>query len=219
MLREVFIGRNPSNFSINPLIKAFMISECFLWSGWNFIAPIFAVFVINNVKGGNIELAASGYSVHLIVRVIFELISGRYLSKSSEDKMLKMTILGILILALSYIGFVFTNTILVFFLFYALAGIGLGIASPAKGTLFSSHLDRDKATVEWGLTDASAFISIALAASLGGFIAGQYGFRILFVLSAILTTVSILPYLLYSNKIKREIILDNQQNSEHNSSL
>lgn len=203
MLREIFIGRNPTHFSINPLIKAFIISECFLWSGWNFIAPIFAVFAINNVKGGNIELAASGYSIHLIFRVIFELIVGKYLSKAKDERMLKMTMFGISIVALAFVGFVFTDTILTFFLFYAVAGIGLGIASPAKGVLFSSHIDKDKASMEWGLTDASAFISIAFAASLGGFIAGQYGFKVLFILSAIMSSISILPYFLYYNTLKK----------------
>lgn len=202
MLREMFIGRSPSHFSINPLIKAFMVSECFLWSAWNFISPIFAVFAINNIQGGKIEIAASGYSTHLVFRVIFELILGRYLSKAADDKMLKMTMLGLLIVTLSYVGFIFTDTIFLFFFFYAVAGIGIGIASPAKGALFTSHIDKDKASIEWGLTDASAFISIALAASLGGFIAGQYGFRILFIISAILNTISIIPYLLYSGKIK-----------------
>lgn len=203
MLREVFIGKRPSHFSMNPLIKAFIISECFLWSGWNFIAPIFAIFVINNIQGGKIELAAAGYSIHLVFRVIFELILGKYLSQAKESKMLKMTILGILTMAAAYIGFIFTNTISAFFLFYAIAGIGIGIASPAKGALFASHLDKDKESIEWGITDASAFLSIALASALGGFIAGEYGFRVLFVISAILSTISVIPYMLYSGHTKR----------------
>ena len=202
MLREIFIGRNPSHFRINPLIKAFIISECFLWSGWNSISPIFAIFAINNIVGGKIEIAASGYSIHLVFRVLFELILGRFLSTAKEAKMLQMTILGILMITVSYIGFIFTNTILVFFLFYAIAGIGFGIASPAKGALFTSHIDKNKASIEWGVTDAASFISIALASSLGGFIVGQYGFRMLFVISAILNTISIIPYLLYSRKMQ-----------------
>ncbi|MDO8583090.1 MAG: MFS transporter [bacterium] len=208
MLREIFIGKRPSHFKVNPLIKAFIVSECFLWSGWNFIYPIFAVFAMNNIQGGKIEIAASGYSVHLITRVIFELISGKYLSKANENKMLKITILGVLIVTLAYIGFIFTNTILLFFLFYAIAGVGIGIAGPAKGALFSSHIDKDKASVEWGLTDASVFISVALAASLGGFIVGEYGFKVVFIISAILNTASTIPYILYSGHAKRHKIKD-----------
>lgn len=211
MLREIFIGKRPSHFHINPLIKAFIISECFLWSAWNFVAPIFAIFAINNIIGGKIELAASGYSVHLIFRVIFELIVGKYLSASKEGKMLLIAILGILMITLSYIGFIFADTVFAFFAFYAIAGIGFGIVSPAKNTLFSNHLDKEKASVEWGLTDASAFISIALAAALGGFIAGQYGFRILFILSAAINSIAIIPYLLYFYQIKNRQLPHEEQ--------
>lgn len=197
MLREIFIGKRPSHFHINPLVKAFIISECFLWSAWNFIIPIFAIFAVNNIAGGKIELAASAYSVHLVFRVIFELIFGRYLTKSDDSKMLKIAILGILTITLAYVGFIFTNTVPMFFFFYAVAGVGFGIVSPAKNTLFSTHLDKDKESIEWGLSDATAFIAIAMAAALGGFIAGQYGFRVLFILSAIINTISIIPYLLH----------------------
>ena len=50
--------------------------------------------------------------------------------------------------------------------------------------------------MEWGLADATAFIAIALAAALGGFIAESYGFRLLFILSAIVNIVSLTPYAL-----------------------
>lgn len=202
MLRELFIGKRPSHFHINPLVKAFIISECFLWSAWNFIIPIFAIFALNNITGGKIELAASGYSIHLVFRVIFELIFGKYLSRSNDNRMLKIAILGILTITASYIGFIFTNTIAMFFFFYAVAGVGFGIVSPAKNTLFSTHLDKDKESIEWGVSDAMVFIAIALAAALGGFIAGQYGFRVLFILSAIINTISIIPYLLHLQQIR-----------------
>ena len=119
MLRELFIGKRPSHFHINPLVKAFIISECFLWSAWNFIIPIFAIFALKDIVGGKIELAASGYSIHLVFRVIFELIVGRYLTRSSDSKKLKIAILGILTITVAYIGFIFTNTIFLFFFFYA----------------------------------------------------------------------------------------------------
>ncbi|MBI2049413.1 MFS transporter [Candidatus Roizmanbacteria bacterium] len=204
MLSEFFIGKRPSNFHINPLVKAFIISECFLWSAWNFIIPIFAIFAVNNIIGGKIELAASGYSIHLVFRVIFELIIGRYLSKRPDIQMIRIAIFGSLLLSVSYLGFIVTATIPMFFFYYAVAGIGFGILSPAKKTLFAIHLDKDKASVEWGLTDAIVFICIALAAALGGFIAQTYGFRTLFVLSAIINTISIVPYLLYSEHLKEK---------------
>lgn len=40
MLKDQFLGRNPTHFKVNPVVKAFIISEAFLWSAYNFIIPI-----------------------------------------------------------------------------------------------------------------------------------------------------------------------------------
>lgn len=203
MLREVFLGKSPTHFQINPIVKAFIVSESFLWSGWNFITPIFAIFATKNISGGDIQIAASAYSVHLLFRTVTELIVGRMLIKASDKKLFSLTITGIMILTLAYLGFAFTSTIIQLFVFYAVAGIGFGIASPPKNSLFSTHIDAGKATAEWGLADATCFICIALAAALGGFIAESYGFRLLFILSAIANTAATIPYGLFIWQKKR----------------
>lgn len=197
MLREQFLGKNPSHFQINPVVKSFIISETFLWSAWNFVTPIFAIFVVSNIEGGNVQIAASAFSAYLIARVFSELASGRYLLKTNDKTKFLVTIIGMFFISLSYVGFAFSRTILFLFIFYAVAGIGLGIASPAKNSLFSTHLDRNKEPSEWGIYDAATFIGMALAAALGGFIANQYGFSFLFLLASIINLLGIFPYLLY----------------------
>ncbi len=199
MLREKFLGRNPSHFKINPIIKAFILSEAFLWSAWNFTTPLFAIFVINDIEGGTIQAAATGYSLYLVTRVIFELISGRLLAKSGDKRKFFLAIFGIFCLSIAYIGFSFSTTILQMFLFYFVVGIGLGTASPAKNSLFSIHLDKNKEATEWSLADAVTFICMALAAALGGFIATQYGFKSLFILASVINFLSIIPYVLQIN--------------------
>ena len=197
MIREQFIGRNPSHFQVNPLVKSFIISEAFIWSALNFFVPIFAVFVTTKIAGGNIQLAASAYSVHLISRVVMELIICKKLTKTRDIDKLKITIAGLFLLSLSYIGFALTRTIIPLFAFYSLTGIGLGIASPAKNSLFSTHLDKNKEPTEWGIYDAVVFFGMALATALGGFIASAYGFELLFILASVLNLIGILPYVLY----------------------
>jgi MFS family permease len=197
MLKEQFIGRNPSHFRLSNIVEAFIISETFLWSAWNFVTPIFAIFVVNSIKGGNIQIAASAYSVCLIARVVFEIISGKYLKNKSDRNKLSLAILGMILMSIAYVGFAFSHSILWLFLFYILIGIGFGVASPAKYSLFTEHLDKDKATTEWSLYDAITLIGIASATALGGFIASLYGFTFLFVLASIVNLLGIVPYLFY----------------------
>jgi len=195
MLKEQFIGRNPSHFKLNKVVEAFIISETFLWSAWNFVTPIFAIFVVNSIKGGNIQIAASAYSVHLIARVIFEIISGKYLNEKADSNKLYLAISGMILMSISYIGFAFSHSVLTLFLFYILIGAGFGVASPAKYSLFTEHIDKDKATTEWSLYDAINLIGIASATALGGFIASLYGFTSLFILASIVNLLGIIPYL------------------------
>ncbi len=197
MLREQFIGRNPSHFQTNKIVNAFIVSEALLWSAWNFITPIFAVFVIEHVRGGTIQIAALGFSTYLITRVIFEMIAGRFLTGKSDRDKLILAIIGMTLMSIAYIGFSFTHSLLLLFVFYCLIGVGLGTASPAKYALFTNHIDRTKATSEWSLYDAITLLSVASATALGGFIASQYGFHTLFILASIINILGIIPYVLY----------------------
>jgi MFS family permease len=196
MITEHYIGRPPSHFQMNPLVKAFIISEAFLWGAWNFITPIFGLFVVNEIKGGNIEIVAFTFSFYLIIRVIVELISSKRMANFSDKKKLKTTIFGMVILSLSYIGFAFASEVYQVYVIYGLTGIGLGIATPAKNSLFSAHLDKNKEPEEWGTYDAITFIGMAFATALGGLFATQYGFSNLFILASIINGLGIIPYLL-----------------------
>lgn len=204
MIKEIFLGKKPSDFHINSVVKAFIVSEIFLWSSWNAIIPIFAIFAATKIPGGNTEIAASSFSTYLIVRVIFELISGRYLSKSTDMQKFMIAILGIMLISLGYLGFAMTKNISSLFIFYGVIGMGLGIASPAKNCLFSSHLDKNKEVTEWSIYDGFVFMGMAMAATIGGFVANKYGFTFLFYLVAATNLLSIIPYVLYAEKRKTE---------------
>jgi MFS family permease len=201
MIREMFFGKTPSDFKIDSVIKAFIIAEMFLWSAWHAVAPIIAIFAAN-LPTGNIQTAASAYSVHLISRVVFELSSGRMLMGSGEKKKFFLTILGLSILSVGYLLFMASSTVIMFYIAYAITGVGMGIASPAKNSLFATHLDKDKEAMEWSLLDGVVFFCMAIASTTGGLIANYYGFQFLFGLSAIISTISILPYLLYIKRNK-----------------
>ncbi len=197
MFIDRFLGRRPSHFEINPVVKAYIISEAFLWSAWDFVIPIFSVFIVKNIPGGDVQIAAIGYSIYLITRVVFEIISGKLLQKGGDRKKFIMTIAGMSCLSIAYFGFAFSHSILLVFGFYSLLGIGLGIAAPAKNSLFSIHMDKNKEATEWSLTDAVSFICMALATALGGFIAASYGFFALFILAAIVNLFAMVPYFAY----------------------
>ncbi len=197
MYVEKFLGRNPSHFNVNPIVKAYIISEALLWSGWDFVIPIFSVFIVTNIDGGTIQTAAAGYSIYLITRVMVEIISGRFLQKSNDKKKLIISLIGMSFLSVAYLGFAVSQNISMVFLFYSMLGLGLGIAAPAKNSLFAIHLDKNKESTEWSIMDAVCFICMALATALGGFVAVAYGFPTLFIIASIVNLLAMIPYILY----------------------
>ncbi|MBI2430610.1 MAG: MFS transporter [Candidatus Levybacteria bacterium] len=197
MLKESFLGRNPSHFVINPIVKAYIVSESFLWSGWYLAIPLLSIFVVKYIPGSTIEQAGFSFSVYFVSRVIFELISGRYLKGSTDKQKFSITIVGMICTSLAYLGMAFSANIMHVYFSFAIAGVGLGLATPAKNSLFSVHLDKNKESTEWSLADGAQFTCIALATALGGFIANTFGFQVLFLIAAIINLIATIPYLLY----------------------
>ena len=103
-------------------------------------------------------------------------------------------------MSIAYIGFAFSHNIPFLFFFYILIGIGFGVASPAKYSLFTNHIDKEKTSTEWSMYDAINLIGIASATALGGFIASIYGFAFLFILASIVNILAIVPYLTIAKK-------------------
>lgn len=197
MFIDRFLGKRPSHFELNPVVKVYIVSESFLWSAWDFVLPIISIFIAKNIAGGDVRTAATGYSMYLVTRVVLELISGRILQHTNDKKKVLIAVFGILCLSIAYFGFAFTKTLQFIFLFYSVLGIGLGIASPAKNSLFAIHLDKNKESTEWSLNDAVSFICMALATALGGFVAAEYGFQVLFIIAGVVNILSVIPYILF----------------------
>lgn len=205
MLVNSFLGRRPSHFQMNEIVKLFIISEVFVWSAWNFVIPIIAIFAASQIKGGNIEIAGMAFSVYLITRVIFELLCSKYFARTRTSLQLVIIISGLILISFSYLGLAFTNTIFWLFIFYGLIGMGIGVATPIKNSLFSTHLDKNKEVAEWGIYDALVFIGMAISSAIGGIVANQFGFSALFIISAVINLLGIIPYFLYAKQKKIDL--------------
>lgn len=196
MIKNYFSGHNPSHYEMNSIVKSFILSEGFFWSGYNFIYPLLTIFVVENIVGGTIELAAAAVSVYMIARVMTELITGRLLEGETDRVKLLTSIGGIIFVGISFLSYAIITEIFFVYLLQIGIGIGLGVASPAKYSLFTQHLDKKRSSNEWSIYDAVSFIGMAMASALGGFIAQAYGFKLLFIIAGIFILLGAFPYIL-----------------------
>jgi len=197
MINSAFFGHRPSSYKVNPIVRAFIVSEMFFWSGWNLINPIFAIFVTQNIAGGSIEAAGTAMTIYLISRIMVELMIAKSFNKIKDKTRYIISMIGIIGIGLIYLSYCFTTSLIGIFMIQVFLGIGFGIVSPVKMSLFSEHLDKGKESTEWGLYDAVTFTGMALTATLGAFIAQRYGFRVLFFVTAIMVWLGALPFTIF----------------------
>lgn len=187
---------------INPIVIAFIFSEAFFWSAWNLVSPILAVFVVGTLPNGNVQTAAFGFTLYLLVRVIVGLFISNVITFPSDRKRMMTDAVGMILLSCCYLLIAFLPSLLSFYIFFIIAGISFGISSPAKYPMFSLNLNRQQASKTWSTYDAITFTGMGIAIALGGVIATKFGFKTLFILSSIVNLIGVIPYWIYNSKHK-----------------
>lgn len=180
----------------NFIVQGVIISDFVYWISWNFLAPLFSVFVVSEITGGNLQIVTSSFSLNLIVRMIAVMGAGKFFNHRSEKIRLFAVIFGNLLMSLSYIILAYIDSISAIYLFYALAGLGMGIADPLKLTIFVQNVDKNVECEESGLWQSSSLLGSAIASFIGGLIVQFWGFRVLFSFAALVNMISLIPYVL-----------------------
>ncbi len=187
---------------VDPVVRMIILSDIFFWSAWYTVLPLLSVFAIQEIPGATIETATFGFSIYLVSRVIASMLGSVFSAKTTDGRRVFILIYSILVLNLAYILMAFTRSIVTFYIFYIIIGLGFGLANPIRSALFSMHLDKHKETMEWAVLDSLILLGIAACALIGGMVIKQYGFTVLFLLATIFNFMSIFPYLLYKHRYK-----------------
>jgi len=174
---------------INNLIKILTFSDVLIVSGWGLINPIFAVFLTQQIKGGNLELVGLAASVYWIVRSLLLLPFARLIDsiKGEIDDFLVMAIGSILMSSVPFL-FSFARTSIHILLLQGLLGLASAMVSPGWLAIFTRHIDKNIEAEEWGLYSSMIGIGVALTAALGGFLVERFGFRSLYLMVGAIST-------------------------------
>ena len=187
---------------MNRVIKILILSDIYLFSGWGLMAPIFAVFVTEQIRGGNLKVAGYASAVYWIVKSIATIPFGKYLDKNHGEKDdLWFLIIGNLLGAFAIFGFIFSTLPWHIYLLEAIYALGMSMNIPAYTAIFTRHIDKDKVAFEWGTRSALLSLGTGIAGAVGGITASYFGFKILFLGVAFFFLVSGLLPLLISKEI------------------
>ncbi len=185
--------------SINKVIKILIFSDVALASGFGFITPIFAIFLIENIKGGNIEFAGYVAAIYWIIISLTVVPFGHYLDKNHGEKDdLYFIIIGNLLAAGAVFGYMISSLTWHIYFFHIFYAFGMSMNIAAYGAIFTRHIDKNREAFDWSTRAALIGIGTGIAGGLGGMIANRFGFNVLFIGVLILVLLSAaLPVLIY----------------------
>ena len=192
--------------SINKIIKVLIISDVSLLTGLGFTAPIFAIFLTDNIQGGSIEVAGFAAAVYWIVESLVIIPFGKYLDKNHGEKDdLYFVIIGNLLAAFAVFGYIFSKFPWHIYFLQAVYAIGMGMNIPGYTAIFTRHIDKGKEAYDWSVRAALIGVGTGVAGGLGGIIANNFGFNVLFTGVAIFILASaFLPLLIIGEMTPRD---------------
>ena len=189
-------------FSINRIVVFLILSNFFIESSFGFIAPVFSVFIIQDIRGGSLAVAGFAAAVYWIAKSVMQLFVGRALDKIPGEKDdLWALVIGHLIMGGAAFLYLLVETPLHIYIVQFILALGGALAIPSWYAMFSRHLDKLKEAFEWSLNSSITFgLGVGVASAVGGLIAEAFGFQAIFILAGVVgvtSAVTLIPIYKY----------------------
>jgi len=191
------------NLNLNKIVKYLIYSDLIFYTGWGLISPIFAIFIVNNIAGGNAFVVGMAAGIHLVVRSIVRLLAGVYVDKNKGLKDdYSCLVWGLFVASLVPIGYIFAKTPMHIYVLQIILGMALAISTAGWTGIFSKNMDTGKESTEWGIDAAAVGLGPGIAAALGGIAVTYFSFNLVFIAVTIVGIIGALLLLV----IKKDII-------------
>lgn len=168
--------------SLNRVIKILIFSDLIFNSAFGLLAPVFAIFIIHQIQGGDATVAGIAVGTYWILKSLLQIPIGNYLDRNHGEKddfyfMIGGSLLG----SLTFLGFIFARESWHLYALQALLACGMAMAIPSWGGIFMRHMDKGREGFTWSLESSSIGIGAGIAGIVGGIIAEYVGFTALFI--------------------------------------
>ncbi|MEI7512478.1 MAG: MFS transporter [Candidatus Uhrbacteria bacterium] len=187
---------------MNRVTKLLLISDVFSVSGFGLIQPILAIFIKDNLLGGQIYAAGFASMLFLLTKSCVQLPFSRYVDKHHHSR--RWLILGTVLITIVPFVYAFATRVEHIYLAEVLYGVGSGLAYPTWLGLWSKNLSKDHQSFEWSLYSTVTGLSVAAAAAIGAVLVQFIGFKPTFFVVGLLSLVGcLILFLLQTNDTKK----------------
>jgi len=189
--------------SINKIIRILIGADLLINSAAGFLSPIFAVFLINSIVPGSIELAGTAMAIMWVTKSIVRIPVAYALDKKEgENDDYHSLVIGFFIHSIAYFLYIFAETPMHIYAIQALFGIAGAFAYTPWYGFFARHIDKRRENFEWSITNSVIGFGMAGAGFLAGVVAQNYGFTPIFIVCGIMSLAGTALLLLMKNQIK-----------------
>src|SRR3989338_6700503 len=168
-----------SKLKINKVIRVLVVTDFFYNSAFGSFAPVFAIFITNQIAGGSAKVAGFATAVYWIVKSTVQLPIARFIDKRKNERVDFFSMFfGYLGAGLTVFGYLFVSEPIHLYVVQGLFGFSMAWAVPAWYKIFTRHVDKWEIAMEWSLESVfSVGVATAGAAALGGYLADRFGFE------------------------------------------
>ncbi len=164
-----------------------VVSDFVLNFAFGLLAPIFAVFILQNIEGSSLKVIGLATAFYWAARVSSTVPLSRLMDRTDGERdEFYFVIVGSFIISSIPLFYLLINQPWHLYLIQFIYGLANSMAVPAWRILFTDHLDRGKTGYEWSLEDIAIGVSAATSAYLGSVLADKFGFKVVLILLAML---------------------------------
>ena len=167
-------------------LKYLLLINSFSVSAVNLLGPFFALYL----QGINASITDIGRvsAWYVIVMGSFTYLLSRFENKKVSAGY--FFIIGFLLRALGWTGYMFATDISHFYIIQAVIAISDAFGAPAYNLLYSTYLDKGKYASEWGLSISINALIMAISVYGGSVIVEYLGFTALFAIMVVFSLIS-----------------------------
>lgn len=189
---------------VNRIIKYLLLSDLIFWTGWGLIAPILAVYVVDQIQGGSVFVVGAATSIYWILSSLLRIPFGLYLDSRNNEKLnYTFTIIGLLSASVISFGFIFARLPWHIYVIQALHAIAMSMNFSGWSALFTNHIDKGREATEWGISATSVGLGTGISGFIGGWAVEKYGFAPIFISVGILGILGSLLLLFISREMEK----------------
>jgi len=193
----------------NKIIISLIFFDFLFQSAWGFLSPVFAVFVVQKIKGGNLASLGLSIAIFWILKSFFQPFIAYLTDRTKSEKDdFYVLFFGTLLVAFVPLGYFFASHIFHIFFLEMIRALGMASIVPIWSGFFSRYLNRGWESFSWSLDSTLIGLTLGFSAALGGTIANFFGISFIFLIVSFLTFLSAFSLFLIKKELKNFKIND-----------